>query len=139
MIVYRKKVSTQHNSAKQNEKRKTRCRLSLTDVVPAREGDCIHDIIAVDIVPQNIFPLTTPTTPSLVVRAGRPSAAALQSRHPPNTRSFRAVLDTRVLFVAPCLGKMIYVDLSKDHRIRLCRKPSKNACVLAHRPVAAGM
>ena len=34
---------------------------------------------------------------------------------------------------------MIYVDLSKDHRIRLCRKPSKNACVLAHRPVAAGM
>ena len=98
MIVYRKKVSTQHNSAKQNEKRKTRCRLSLTDVVPAREGDCIHDIIAVDIVPQDIFPLPAPTTPSLVVWTGRPSAAALQSfRHPTPghseqfwTRVFRA-------------------------------------------------
>jgi hypothetical protein len=34
---------------------------------------------------------------------------------------------------------MIYVDLSKDHRIRLCRKSSQKACVLAHRPVAAGV
>jgi hypothetical protein len=34
---------------------------------------------------------------------------------------------------------MIYVDLSKDQQIRLCRKPSQQACVLTHRPVAAGM